>query len=75
MEASKPGKRFRSFEDRIEWAAANEILTPTEKKRWNAVRNIRNWGAHSDGQTILLPGQAIESLYVAAELIERLFPE
>lgn len=73
IETINGGKSPRRFKQRIEWAVNNGIIAAPNADRWDAVRVLRNEGAHSDGRTIMLPGQALHSLQLASELIARLF--
>lgn len=73
IEMLNDGKSPKRFKERIEWAITNKVIASVDAGRWDAIRELRNEGAHPTGHTIMPPGEAIHSLHIAADLLNDLF--
>jgi len=63
----------RTFEKKIEFLFKQGILNDLEKKRWHALRELRNISSHPVDQSIYPPGPVIGILAHMAEDINTLF--
>lgn len=64
----------KTFEKNLQWLHEAGVITEKDMIRWNAVRSLRNFACHPDGRRIADPGEALNQLRTAAELIAMLFP-
>jgi hypothetical protein len=71
-EMSAPSKVQR-FADKIKWLGERAVISPEQQSRWNAIRHLRNEASHPAHQSILPPGEALNVLDIAVELINPLF--
>jgi len=63
----------KTFEKKIDWLFAKEILNEQEKQRWHALRDLRNITSHPEVQSIYSPGMVIRTLTRMVEDIHALF--
>lgn len=69
---SAPSK-LKHFSEKIKWLGERLVISPEQQIRWNAIRHLRNLASHPTDQTILPPGEALNVLDIAVELITSLF--
>ena len=62
-----------SFKARLDWLIARGFISATVEQRWNAIRNLRNYGSHAAYARIETPLGALQSLAVLADSINALF--
>lgn len=65
-------KKLR-FEEKINWLAAQSVLSEEEKDYWHTVRKMRNEASHPKFQTKLPPGVVLGLLIIFVERINLLF--
>lgn len=70
--AQTPAK-VRTYEKRIEWLAAQHIVSEAARERLHNLRHLRNESSHPERQSIYPPGLAISFLETVAETLEELF--
>lgn len=68
-----PASVTKSFAKMVEWLAVQGLLTTAQRDRWDAARRLRNMTSHAEQQSIRMPTDAVNSLYMAVEMIEMLF--
>lgn len=69
----KAPSKVQRFADKIKWLGERAVISPEQQSRWNAIRHLRNEGSHPSDQGILPPGEALNVLDIAVELINPLF--
>jgi len=69
----KAPSKVQHFADKIKWLGERAVISPEQQSRWNAIRHLRNEASHPSDQSILPPGEALNVLDIAAELINPLF--
>lgn len=65
--------RDSMFSEVIEALAKHGVISPKDRKRWDATRNLRNWSSHPVRQSISSPGMALSALDSTVELLNRLY--
>jgi hypothetical protein len=71
---SKAGKPIAiNFSDIIQALIKAGEIKPTDLRRWEATRKLRNWSSHPERQSILSPGMALNEIDSTATLLHRLF--
>jgi hypothetical protein len=63
------------FKGNLETLAHAGVISPEDKTRWEAVRDLRNDRSHPKTMMLIDPGQAVGALHSFVELINKLFPE
>lgn len=63
----------QTFGRRIKAAIKDGVISERERRRWEAVRELRNMASHAEGQSIYAPGMALMTLATATEQINGLF--
>lgn len=69
------GKRLPAFRSQVEWLRKRGVVPDTDWIRWDATVELRNFASHPDGQTILMPSDALGTLYRTTVKLATLFPE
>ncbi len=69
----KAPSKVQRFADKIKWLGERAVIPPEQQSRWNAIRHLRNEASHPADQSILPPGEALNVLDIAVELINPLF--
>ena len=62
-----------SFEHMLRALVAEGAVTPEENGRWQQARELRNWAAQPQHQSILTPSHGVTALLNTAELLGKLF--
>lgn len=62
-------KSTKNYYDKLRFLAGKGILSEEGKERWRAARKLRNIASHPDGQSIIMPNQAIGTLMRIADEI------
>jgi hypothetical protein len=65
--------RWPTFGRRIAWLEREAFLSEAAARQWEALRDLRNIGAHFEMQTIVPPGSALTTLRLVVEDIDALF--
>lgn len=65
--------RTPNLKRRLAWLIANGFISETVQQRWDAIRNLRNYGSHPSFARIEMPVGALQSLAVLADEINALF--
>jgi hypothetical protein len=58
---------------RLDWLIAQGIIDKTVEQRWDAIRNLRNYGSHATYARIEMPIDALQSLGILAKEIDALY--
>jgi hypothetical protein len=69
----KAPSKVQRFVDKIKWLGERAVISPEQQSRWTAIRQLRNEASHPADQSILPPGEALNVLDIAVELINPLF--
>jgi Domain of unknown function (DUF4145) len=69
----KAPSKVRRFAEKIKWLGERAVISPEQQSRWNAIRHLRNEASHPADQSILPPGEALNVIDIAVELINPLF--
>ncbi len=72
QQVSGPSKET-SFKGRVDYLLSKGILPQSDRVRWEAIVNLRNFACHPDFQHILGPSSAVWTVNHMAEEINRLF--
>ncbi|RFB04277.1 hypothetical protein DX908_02640 [Parvularcula marina] len=64
------GKGYKSL---IDWAHSQGFIADDDLVRWHAGRSLRNAVSHKDKAMLLGPNDALRTLDISKELIEKLF--
>lgn len=67
-----PGSR-RSFKKRLDWLEENGRLSDRRYRQLDAARRLRNGASHPETQSIFPPNTAIDTLHIAASILNELF--
>jgi hypothetical protein len=62
-----------SLAARISWLIKRGVIPESERVRWDAWRNLRNFTSHPEMQPITPPGSVLGSFQLATRLITELF--
>jgi hypothetical protein len=62
-----------SLARRIKWLTDDGVIPEDARQRWDAIRELRNIGTHTDFQMLHAPGQVLRTLNVVAESVSALF--
>ncbi len=65
--------KIRRCAEKIKWLGERTVISPEQQSRWNASRHLRNEASHPADQSIMPPGEALNVIDVAVELINPLF--
>ena len=67
--------RRASFDVAIRWLNEKEVISSADIRWWKCAKELRNYFSHPEMQRIQMPGQAVQSLHMTAELTSSLFVE
>jgi hypothetical protein len=71
---TKKGKaKQTTFHDNVKSLVKHGSIRKADEKRWDSIRELRNWGSHPERQSILDPGEAQGILSVVVKLLNELF--
>ena len=62
-----------SLKRRLDWLIARGIIDTRVEHRWNATRNLRNYGSHATRARLEMPIGALQSLAILAGEIDALY--
>jgi hypothetical protein len=65
--------RWPDLKPRLDWLVAQGVINRRVAPRWDAIRNLRNYGSHASSARIEMPTEALRSLAVLAEEIDALY--
>ncbi len=65
--------KVKRFAEKIAWLVERAVILPEQQPRWDSIRHLRNEASHPADQSILPPGEALNVLNIAVELINPLF--
>jgi hypothetical protein len=63
-----------SFNKRLDWLKARNVLTAEERRWWDSIRELRNLGSHPDFQSVHPPGSVLAMFRDVAKGINALWP-
>jgi len=69
------GKKRAKLADLIDQLVAEGVVPEDQRSRLDALRLLRNYSSHPEDQTILLPGDARNTVERVGELLNALFPD
>lgn len=62
-----------SLKRRLDWLIERGIISRRVEQRWNATRNLRNYGSHATYARLEMPIGALQSLTILADEINALY--
>jgi len=65
-------KSKSTYQKQVDWLMDQAVLDRQDEIRWQGARGLRNLASHPEQQTIIMPGQALDTLYFVAERIDQL---
>lgn len=68
-----PKSKTGTYEKRIAWAVGHGLIAPDNAPRWQAARQLRNYGAHRTKPGLIGPNDLLGSLRTASRFIGSLF--
>ena len=66
-------KSIRTFEKRIDYLVNENVIPQEVKPTWDAVRKLRNFASHPEGQNLHPPGMVVGLLERTVNSINSLF--
>jgi hypothetical protein len=66
-------KRDTTFKENTDTLIKCGTLSEVDERRWDAVRNLRNWSSHPERQSLYDPGQAQGTLVLTVDFLNDLF--
>jgi len=65
--------QWPTLKKRLNWLIEQGIIDKTVEKRWDAIRNLRNYGSHATYARIEMPIDALRTLEILAREIDALY--
>jgi hypothetical protein len=68
-----PKGRWPSLQVRLDWLVSRGAIDREVERRWDAIRDLRNYGSHATFQRLCMPMDAFRTLEILRDEIEALF--
>lgn len=69
----EPGSGPPNFHRRLQWLFKHGKIDKSVETRWSAIRALRNFGSHAEMVRIAMPIDALRTLQILGEEIDKLF--